>query len=61
MYVITLDDKKCKVCGECVSICPVEIYKQEGDRIVVGSSDECSNCQSCVSVCTSEAITITEV
>jgi NAD-dependent dihydropyrimidine dehydrogenase PreA subunit len=61
MYIITLDDKKCKVCGECVSICPVEIYKQEGDRIVVGSSDECSNCQSCVSVCTSEAITITEV
>jgi NAD-dependent dihydropyrimidine dehydrogenase PreA subunit len=61
MYVITLDEQKCKVCGECVSICPVEIYKREGELIVVGSSDECSNCQSCVSVCTSEAITITEV
>ncbi len=61
MYVITLDDQKCKVCGECVSICPVEIYKQEGDRIVVGSSDECSGCQSCVSVCESQAITISEI
>jgi NAD-dependent dihydropyrimidine dehydrogenase PreA subunit len=61
MYVITLDETKCKVCGECVSICPVEIYKREGDRIVVGNSDECSGCQSCVSVCATEAITISEV
>lgn len=61
MYVITLDDKKCKVCGECVSICPSEIYKKEDTRIVVGNSEDCSNCQSCVSVCASEAITITEM
>jgi len=61
MYVITLDQTKCNVCGECVSICPSEIYKKEGDKIVVGNSDDCSNCQSCVSVCTSEAITITEM
>lgn len=61
MYVITLDEAKCKICGECVSICPVEIYKREDERIVVGSSDECSGCQSCVSVCESQAITIAEV
>ena len=61
MYVIALDDKKCKVCGECVSICPVEIYKQEGECIAVGNSEECSGCQSCVSVCESQAITISEV
>ncbi len=61
MYVIALDEKKCKVCGECVSICPVEIYKKEDNHIVVGNSEECSNCQSCISVCESEAITITEI
>ncbi len=61
MYVIILDELKCKACGECVSICPVEIYKLDGDRIVVGNTDECSNCQSCVSVCESEAISISEV
>jgi NAD-dependent dihydropyrimidine dehydrogenase PreA subunit len=61
MYVITLDEQKCKVCGECVGICPVEIYKLEGGKIVVGSSDECSGCQSCVSVCESQAITIAEI
>ena len=61
MYVITIDQTKCKVCGECVSICPVEIYKKEEDHIVVGNTDECSNCQSCVSVCEPQAITIVEV
>ncbi len=61
MYVIVIDEAKCKVCGECVKICPVEIYKQDGERIVVGNTDECSGCQSCTSVCESEAITITEI
>jgi NAD-dependent dihydropyrimidine dehydrogenase PreA subunit len=61
MYVIVIDEKKCKVCGECVKICPVEIYKLEGDRLVVGNSADCSNCQSCISVCENEAITITEI
>ena len=61
MYLVAIDQTKCKVCGECVSICPVEIYKQDGDKIVVGNTEECSNCQSCVSVCESQAIAITEV
>ena len=61
MYVIVLDETKCKVCGECGSICPVEIYKLDGNRVLVGNTDECRNCQSCVSVCESQAITITEV
>ena len=61
MYIITVDEQKCKVCGECTSICPVEIYKLEGGRLIVGNSDECSGCQSCVSVCESQAITIAEI
>jgi NAD-dependent dihydropyrimidine dehydrogenase PreA subunit len=61
MYVITIDDKKCKVCGECVKICPVEIYKLLDNRIVVVSTEECSACKSCVEVCESEAITIAEM
>ncbi len=61
MYVIVIDEEKCKVCGECVKICPVEIYKLDGDRVIVGNTDECSGCQSCVSVCEAQAITITEM
>ncbi len=61
MYVITVDEKNCKGCGECVSICPVEIYKLEDGRLIVGNSEECSGCQSCVSVCENQAITISEI
>ncbi len=61
MYIITIDEKKCNVCGECAKICPVEIYKLEGNRVIVGNTDECSNCQSCVSVCEPQAINITEI
>ena len=61
MYVIAIDETKCNACGECVKICPVEIYKLEGNRVVVGSTDECSGCQSCISVCEPQAITISEI
>jgi NAD-dependent dihydropyrimidine dehydrogenase PreA subunit len=61
MYVIVIDAQKCKVCGECVGICPVEIFKQVNNHIATGNTDECSNCQSCVSVCEPQAITISEV
>jgi NAD-dependent dihydropyrimidine dehydrogenase PreA subunit len=61
MYIISIDEQKCTVCGECTKICPVEIYKQEGERIVVGNSDECSGCQSCISVCEPQAINVSEI
>ncbi|MBM3889419.1 MAG: 4Fe-4S dicluster domain-containing protein [Verrucomicrobia bacterium] len=61
MFVIVIDEKKCTACGECVKICPVEIFKLVDNRIVIGNTDECTNCKSCVEVCESEAITITEV
>ena len=61
MYVIIIDEVKCTVCGECVKICPVEIYKQENNRIIVGNADECSDCKSCIEVCEVQAIKITEV
>ena len=61
MYVIVIDETKCTNCGECVNMCPSEVYKREGDRVVVGNTEDCSNCQSCTSVCEPQAITISEV
>ena len=61
MYSIVIDETKCTVCGECVGVCPGEVYKLEDGRLVVGNSNDCSNCQSCVSVCEPQAITITEI
>ncbi len=61
MYLIAIDEEKCTVCGECVKICPNEIYKLENGRVIVANAKDCSNCQSCISMCEPQAITITEV
>ena len=61
MYLIVIDTEKCKACGECVKICPGEIYKVEGGRLVVGDSADCSGCQSCVSVCENQAVTVSDI
>ncbi|MCL5945486.1 MAG: 4Fe-4S binding protein [Planctomycetes bacterium] len=61
MYLIEIDEKKCTNCGECVNICPNEVYKLQDGKVIVANAGECSNCQSCVSVCEPQAITVSEV
>ncbi len=61
MYIITIDDQKCTVCGECSTVCPVEIYRVEDGRLILGDTGECSYCQSCISVCAPGAISISEI
>ena len=61
MYVIVIDETKCNNCGECVKICPNEIYKIVNGKVVVGDTSECSNCQSCISMCEPQAITLSEI
>jgi NAD-dependent dihydropyrimidine dehydrogenase PreA subunit len=60
MYIVTIDESKCVKAGECVSVCPTEIYKKDGERTVVQHTEECIYCQSCLAVCAAGAITITE-
>jgi ferredoxin len=61
MYMISIDPGKCTLCDQCVAMCPNEIYKREGEAIIIGNTADCSNCQSCTSVCEPQAITITEI
>jgi len=61
MYVITIDEAKCTNCGECIKMCPSEVYKMENNRVTAGNSGDCSGCQSCVSVCAPQAITVADV
>ena len=59
-YIITVDADKCVGCGECVDICPVEVFElQDGSSIPV-NAEECVECESCVEVCEEDAITLTE-
>ncbi|MBU4319054.1 MAG: 4Fe-4S binding protein [Proteobacteria bacterium] len=55
-----VDDGKCEGCGECVDVCPVEVFEMQDGKSVSVNADECLGCESCVEVCEPGAITIEE-
>jgi NAD-dependent dihydropyrimidine dehydrogenase PreA subunit len=61
MYKIEVDEEKCIGCGECVEICPVDVYEMQDEKSVPVNAEECIGCESCVEVCEQEAIIVTEV
>ena len=61
MYEVKVDSEKCTGCGECVDICPVEVFELQDEKSVPVNAEECVGCESCVEVCEHEAITVTEV
>jgi NAD-dependent dihydropyrimidine dehydrogenase PreA subunit len=61
MYEIVVDQEKCIACGDCVDICPVDVYEMQDEKSVPVNAEECIGCESCVEACEQEAITVTEV
>jgi NAD-dependent dihydropyrimidine dehydrogenase PreA subunit len=60
-YKPEVDAEKCIGYGECVEVCPVDVYELQDDKSVPVNADECIGCESCVEACPQEAITVTEV
>lgn len=61
MYKVEIDAEKCVGCGECVEICPVDVFELQNEKSVPVQEEECLGCESCIEVCEEEAITVTEV
>ena len=59
-YKLEVDAEKCVGCGECVEICPVDVYEIQDEKSVVVNEGECVGCESCLEVCEEDAITIEE-
>lgn len=60
---VEIDDKKClgpEKCGECVRICPVNIFEVKSGNIAVKeeNEDECILCNLCLDKCKPSAISI---
>jgi NAD-dependent dihydropyrimidine dehydrogenase PreA subunit len=60
-YQPEVDIEKCIGWGECVDICPVNVYEIQDEKSVPVNADECVGCESCIEVCEHEAITVTEI
>ncbi len=61
MYTIEVDAEKCVGCGECVDICPEDVYELQDEKSGAVNADECVGCESCIEVCEEGAITVTEI
>ena len=61
MYKVEVDAEKCVGCGECVEICPVDVFELQNEKSVPVNEEECLGCESCLEVCEEGAITVTEV
>lgn len=58
---ITVDTGTCVGCGECIDVCPVEVYELQDEKAVPVDIDECLGCESCVEVCEQDAIVLEEI
>ena len=59
-YNVNVDQDKCVGCGECVDVCPVEVYVLKDGKSEPENSEECLGCLSCTEVCESGAIQVEE-
>ena len=59
-YKVIVDAQKCIGDGECVDVCPVEVYARRDGKAVAVNMEECLGCESCVEVCDQDAITVEE-
>ncbi|NVM25828.1 MAG: 4Fe-4S binding protein [Desulfobacterales bacterium] len=61
VYLIKVEGEKCNGCGQCVDLCPVDVFEVKEGRSVPLDPQNCLGCGTCVAVCTTEAIIITEI
>ena len=61
MYSVEVNAEKCVCCGECVDVCPVEVFDLQDEKSVPVNAEECLGCESCIEVCEEEAITVEEI
>ena len=40
-YSVTVDTDKCAGCGECVDVCPVEVYELQDGKATPVNEEEC--------------------
>jgi len=60
MFKVQIDFDACNGCGECVDICPGEVFELQDEKAVTVNEKDCLGCESCIDVCEQEAIIVEE-
>ena len=53
---VTIDLDLCKAQGECVDVCPEEVYEIVNGKVIADNIAACTECAACDGVCPTEAI-----
>ncbi|MDH4123238.1 MAG: 4Fe-4S binding protein [Thermoplasmata archaeon] len=53
---IEIDEDKCTGCGECVNICPAEVFELVDEKATAPKADDCTECCACVEACPEKVI-----
>jgi NAD-dependent dihydropyrimidine dehydrogenase PreA subunit len=51
-----ISEDLCEKCGECVEVCPYDVFLIEGGNVVVACPEDCIECIACVENCPHKAI-----
>ena len=53
---LRLDRDKCVGCGMCRTVCPHDVFAEDGNRVRIANRDACMECGACAMNCPVEAI-----
>ncbi len=55
-FALEIDENLCSGAGECVSVCPADVFELVDDKATAPNVDDCIECCLCVDACPAGAI-----
>ncbi len=55
---LKLDVEKCTGCGQCLAVCPHEVFSIEEQKARIADLDACMECGACAKNCPVEALSV---
>ena len=53
-----INQEKCSKCGNCIDICPVEVFSKEDEKVIVKKAEDCIGCKACEAQCEEECLKV---
>jgi NAD-dependent dihydropyrimidine dehydrogenase PreA subunit len=53
-----ISEELCEKCGDCVALCPYDVFETETSSIIVAHPEDCIECTACAENCPHNAISL---